>query len=29
MGKEQAVFEQLPLNDFKMWTSSALKTINN
>ena len=29
MDKEQAVFEQLTLSDFKKWSSSALKTFNN
>ena len=29
MDKEQAVFEQLILSDFKKWSSSALKTFNN
>ena len=27
--KEQAVFEKLPLSDFKMWSFAALKTFNN
>ena len=27
--KEQAVFEQLTLSDFKKWSSTALKTFNN
>ena len=27
--KEQVVFEQLTLSDFKMWSSSALKALNN
>ena len=27
--KEQAVFEQLTLSDFKKWSSKALKTFNN
>ena len=27
--KEQAVFEQLNLSDFKKWISIALKTFNN
>ena len=29
MDKEQAVFEQLSLSDFKMWSSIALKAFNN
>ena len=29
MVEEQAVFEQLTLNDFKMWKSTVLKTFNN
>ena len=29
MDKEQAVFEQLTLSDFKKWISTALKTFNN
>ena len=29
MDKEQAVFEQLILSNFKKWSSSALKTFNN
>ena len=29
MDKKQAVFEQLTLSDFKMWSSTALKTFNN
>ena len=29
MNKEQAVFEQITLSDFKKWSSSALKTFNN
>ena len=29
MDKEQAVFEQLTLSDFKKWSSTALKTFNN
>ena len=29
MYKEQAVFEQLTLSDFKKWSSSASKTFNN
>ena len=29
MDKEQAVFEQLTLRDFKKWNFSALKTFNN
>ena len=29
MDKEQAVFEQLTLSDFKNWSSSTLKTFNN
>ena len=27
--KQQAVFEQLTLSDFKKWSSTALKTFNN
>ena len=27
--KEQAIFEQLTLSDFKKWSSTALKTFNN
>ena len=27
--KEQAVFEQLTLSDFKKWSFTALKTFNN
>ena len=29
MDKEQAVFEQLTLGDFKKWSSTTLKTFNN
>ena len=29
MDEEEAVFEQLTLNDIKMWSSTALKTFNN
>ena len=29
MDKEQAVFEQLTLSNFKKWSSTALKTFNN
>ena len=29
MDKEQAVFEQLTLSNFKKWSSKALKTFNN
>ena len=29
MDKEQAVFEQLTLSDFKKWSSLASKTFNN
>ena len=29
MDKEQTVFEQLTLSDFKKWSSSALKPFNN
>ena len=29
MNKEQAVFEQITLIDFKKWSSSALKSFNN
>ena len=29
MDKEQAVFEQSTLKDFKKWSSTALKTFNN
>ena len=29
MDKEQAVFEQLILSNFKKWSFSALKTFNN
>ena len=28
MYKEQAVFEQLTLSDFRKWNSTALKTFN-
>ena len=27
--KQQSVFEQLTLSDFKKWSSTALKTFNN
>ena len=27
LGEEQAVFEQLTLNTFKKWSSTALKTL--
>ena len=29
MDEEQPVFEQVILSDFKMWSSTALKTFNN
>ena len=29
MNKEEAIFEQLTLIDFKKWTSTALKNFNN
>ena len=29
MDKEQALFEQLTLSDFKKWSSLASKTFNN
>ena len=29
MDKEQAVFEQLTLGDFKKWSSTVLQTFNN
>ena len=29
MDKEQAVFEQLILSDFKKWSSTAVETFNN
>ena len=29
MDEEQAVFEQLYLSDFKIWSSTGLKTVNN
>ena len=29
MDEEQAVFEHLTSSDFKMWSSTALKTFNN
>ena len=29
MDKEQAVFEELTLSDFKKWSFTALKTFNN
>ena len=29
MDKEQAVFEQLTLSDFKKWSFTALKNFNN
>ena len=29
MDKEQAVFEQLTLSDFEIWSSPALKAFNN
>ena len=29
MDKKQAVFEQITLSDFKKWSSTALKTLNN
>ena len=29
MDKDQAVFEQLTLSDFKKWNSTVLKTFNN
>ena len=29
MNKEQAVFEQLTLRDFKKWNSTALKKFNS
>ena len=29
MDKEQTVFEQLILSDFKKWSSTALETFNN
>ena len=29
MDKNQAVFEQLTFSDFKIWSSTSLKTFNN
>ena len=29
MDKEQAVFEELTLSDFKKWSSTALEAFNN
>ena len=29
MDKEQTVFQQLTLSDFKKWSSTAFKTFNN
>ena len=29
MDKQQAVFEQLPVSNFKIWSSTVLKNFNN
>ena len=29
MDEEQAILKQLPLSDFKMWSSTALKTFSS